>query len=134
MVSKEQFVWKRLGLCASCGTAPRTNEGRFGRYCPACAEQARRKNSRATRERQEQHKADGLCIWCGQPMDRDGSYCNACAERISQKTKKIRMARAASGLCSRCGKPTDAEHITCAACREYLNGKQKEGRKRNENM
>ena len=40
-------------------------------------------------------KAAGLCVDCGQELDRDGARCQRCRDRINSATKKT--ARRSSG-------------------------------------
>lgn len=50
-------------------------------------------------------KAEGRCVSCGKPMDREtGSLCIACKDVQNKATKMLRKDRAAKGICPRCGK------------------------------
>lgn len=57
-----------------------------------------------TRKKFETRKANGLCLNCGKPMDREGRNCIACTERNRKYNNETRAMRKKYGVCPRCGK------------------------------
>ena len=57
-------------------------------------------HKRFVERRKEQH----LCLKCGNPLDREGTYCVKCRKDISQDQKERRHWYQSSGICPRCGK------------------------------
>lgn len=61
-----------------------------------------------------------LCPQCVKPLDRNGSLCTACLEKLNQSAKKRYGALKKSGFCTRCHKPTDREGLTrCDKCLQH---------------
>ena len=52
----------------------------------------------------QKRKDKGLCILCGEPLDRQGVHCKKCREKINKETKKTREFYKQNGICPRCGK------------------------------
>lgn len=77
-------------------------------------------NAEKARERREYDKANGLCIVCHKPLDREGSYCRACADEINL----TRKAYLDAGICPRCKKRRIyAGEKSCLLCREMRHQK-----------
>lgn len=80
---------KEEGLCRSCGQNPRV-EGKT--YCMSCLVK-KRENGRVKRMKymgtpRQERVYCGLCYMCGEPLDREGSFCKRCAERITKNLPK----------------------------------------------
>ena len=52
----------------------------------------------------QKRKDNGLCILCGEPLDRKGVHCKKCREKINEETKKTREFYKQNGICPRCCK------------------------------
>ena len=77
-------------------------------------------------------KAAGLCVDCGQELDRDGARCQRCRDRINAATKKQREEVATRGVCPRCGKrKLWGDEKECIECRAEAAGRQAEWREKN---
>jgi predicted amidophosphoribosyltransferase len=74
----------------------------------------------------EWRKSLGLCVYCGELLDRDGVYCSSCNEKWN-KWKHERLKRIHSeNKCSTCGKPLDRKGWFCSECVKKLNNRAKE--------
>ena len=49
-------------------------------------------------------KEQGLCLKCGNPLDRGGTYCTECRKIINEDLQKTRNWYQTHGICPRCGK------------------------------
>lgn len=66
----------------------------------------------------DNRKSAGLCVGCGQPLDRDGSYCMKCRERINKTTRERRHWYLSHKICPRCGKnDLMGDETICPECR-----------------
>lgn len=52
----------------------------------------------------ERRKEQGLCLKCGKPLDRDGTYCKECRKIITAESTQRRNWYQSNGICPRCGK------------------------------
>lgn len=52
----------------------------------------------------QKRKDNGLCILCGNPLDREGVHCKKCREKINEEVRKDREFYAKNGICPRCRK------------------------------
>lgn len=52
----------------------------------------------------ERRKSQGLCVECGQPLDRNGTRCVKCRKKINRVTKERRSWYFLHNICPRCGK------------------------------
>ena len=62
-------------------------------------------------------KAKGLCVQCHKPVDRDGSLCSACSEKINEKSRRDRAFYKENGLCLDCGSQVYDGKSRCEMCR-----------------
>lgn len=58
----------------------------------------RRKRKRAERKRQ------GLCVYCGKPLDRQGVLCTACNDKFNKYQKESKEQYISVGICPICRK------------------------------
>ena len=66
----------------------------------------------------DKRKASGLCVGCGQPLDRDGSYCTKCRGIINKTTRERRQWYLSHKICPRCGKnDLMGDETICPECR-----------------
>ncbi len=66
----------------------------------------------------DKRKSNGLCVGCGNPLDRDGIYCATCRERINKTTRERRHWYQDNGICPRCGKVSlMGDEKVCPECR-----------------
>lgn len=73
----------------------------------------------------EKRQLDGLCVYCGGEMDREGYLCSKCNE-LHRDWKHDRVIRLhEQGRCTSCGKPLDREGWFCSKCAEKLNSRSK---------
>ena len=49
-------------------------------------------------------KKNGYCVGCGEKLDREGSYCKKCREKINKNVREQRHWYQDNGICPRCGK------------------------------
>lgn len=52
----------------------------------------------------ERRKEQGLCLKCGNPLDRDGTYCVQCRKIITDQNTETRHFMQSIGICPRCQK------------------------------
>lgn len=52
----------------------------------------------------QRRKENGLCVRCGNPLDRDGYYCRSCCDKNNERTKKDREFYKKNGICPECRK------------------------------
>ena len=52
----------------------------------------------------EKRKLNKLCLKCGEPLDREGTYCVKCRKIITKQTTDRRKWYQENGICPRCGK------------------------------
>ena len=66
----------------------------------------------------ERRKSKGLCVGCGNPIDRVGVYCIKCREKINKVTRERRQWYLSHKICPRCGKnDLMGDEIVCPECR-----------------
>lgn len=71
-----------------------------------------------TRKMFETRKANGLCLNCGKPMDREGRNCIACTEKKTKYNKEVRAMFRRYGICPKCGKEKLwGDEKNCIECR-----------------
>ena len=68
----------------------------------------------------EKRKANGLCIDCGNALDRDGVRCVKCNEKNNKESKEDRKWYRENGICPRCRKNIilGTENV-CPECSAY---------------
>ncbi len=66
---------------------------------------ARLAQARGRRERKLRLRDAGVCVQCGQELDRDGSRCTRCVDLSARLIQEHRADRKARGLCRQCGRP-----------------------------
>lgn len=74
----------------------------------------------------DERKANGLCEYCGKPLDRKGIQCIECNKYwTNYKYKNYTLVKHNEGRCTDCGKPLDREGWFCKKCvnRLRLRGK-----------
>lgn len=68
----------------------------------------------------EYRKSNGLCRYCGRPLDREGTSCRSCCDKRNESTNKMRSKRMSQGLCPRCGKnKLFGDEKRCIECTYY---------------
>ena len=50
----------------------------------------------------ERRKKQGLCLKCGNPLDRKGVYCIKCNNELNEEHRKTEQAYIDAGICYRC--------------------------------
>lgn len=81
------------------------------------------------RQLYEKRREENVCLWCGKPLDREGSICSECAEKSRTRAKERRDYLLRRGLCPYCGKnKIDPPYKSCTNCREKILRRSKEGR------
>ncbi len=104
---------KERGLCRRCG---KNAQGKS--FCPECYKknEARRKEVRA------QRKKEGICTYCGKPVNKvSNSVCEDCSRKYGEiRLRKYRAYRK-KNLCGDCGKPTKAGQARCDKCLDRQN-------------
>ena len=80
----------------------------------------------------DKRRARLQCLWCGKPLDREGSLCQACCDRCNTDSKERRKYLKKIGRCTKCGqnKATNG-FATCNSCREKAARKARENRQNN---
>ena len=70
-------------------------------------------------ERYKRCRENHLCLWCGKPLDREGSLCEACAEKSRQRTKTYKQYYLSMGICPTCRKRKVTPGFkSCVVCRD----------------
>ena len=70
-------------------------------------------------ERYKQRRANGQCLWCGKPLDRNGSVCTICLRKGNARANERRKYLLILGICPECGKnKTTPPFKSCVACRK----------------
>lgn len=66
----------------------------------------------------ERRKSKGLCVGCGNPIDRVGVYCIKCREKINKVTRERRQWYLSHKICPRCGEnDLMGDETICPECR-----------------
>ena len=67
---------------------------------------------------QKIRKSKGLCVRCGNPMDREGACCTKCREKINKVTQDRRNWYLEHRICPRCGRnDLMGDETICPECR-----------------
>ena len=62
-------------------------------------------------------KEQGLCLKCGNPLDKEGTYCTECRKIINEDLQKTRNWYQTHGICPRCRKnKLFGDEKTCPEC------------------
>ena len=98
-------------LCVSCGKDRRV---RGSPYCESCSQKSNHRRL----------KDAGLCVSCRRPRG-DGdttTYCQKCAAKERERTRRRLAKRVRSGLCVRCAKRRgkDSTSIHCRECADKM--------------
>lgn len=65
-------------------------------------------------------KDNGLCLKCGKPLDRDGTYCIECRKILSKEQNEARHFLQNIGICPRCQKnKLYGDEKVCPECNAY---------------
>lgn len=115
--------------CTTCGKP--LPEGSDYRVCQACIS----RSGVGFRKRQEQFKAEGRCVYCGDRDERTLSgktRCSECAAKAALSTVFKYHRRLSNHCCVRCGKALakDYFYTLCEECKEKDNARQSEYRKK----
>ncbi len=71
-----------------------------------------------SKRRYEERKANSLCVYCGKPLDRQGSLCTACKDKRATYSRDIYKKLQAVGVCPKCGKNLlYGDEKNCLDCR-----------------
>ncbi len=73
-------------------------------------------------------KAEGICLYCGGVIDREGCHCSACNNRYNEWKKDHGIKYHEEGKCTNCGKDVDTNGWLCRECANKANA---HGRERN---
>lgn len=65
-------------------------------------------------------KDNMLCVQCGNPLDREGYYCNSCNKKWNEYKNEHARENVKNGKCSNCGTPLDRVGWFCTKCTERL--------------
>lgn len=57
-----------------------------------------------TQRFRKRRKEQGLCLKCGRPLDRNGTYCKECRKVLTDENTERRHWYQDNGICPRCGK------------------------------
>lgn len=64
-------------------------------------------------------RKEKLCLWCGKPLDREGSLCIECNEKNRERSKANKDYYLKMGICPYCRKrKITAGYKSCFPCRE----------------
>lgn len=76
------------------------------------------KRSEYIKQWKENRKSQGLCVGCGKPIDRDGTYCAECRKKINTKTRETRKWYLEHNICPICRKnDLLGDETICPECR-----------------
>lgn len=66
----------------------------------------------------EKRKSAGLCVGCGKPLDREGTYCTKCREKINKTDRERRRWYLSHKICPVCGhNDLMGSETVCPECR-----------------
>ena len=75
-------------------------------------------NNEYKKQLREFRKLRGLCVNCGKPMDREGTRCKECREKINKWNKENREWYLSHRICPRCKKnDLMGDETICPECR-----------------
>lgn len=75
-------------------------------------------NNEYKKQLRESRKLRGLCVNCGKPMDREGTRCKECREKINKWNKENREWYLSHRICPRCKKnDLMGDETICPECR-----------------
>lgn len=142
---------RKNGICVTCGKQDAyTILGRC--RCYECTEKQKKavndkykndyeyrtKVRSINKEWTDQHKADGVCIYCGKrDAKEDHVYCESCLAKkryMFHANKPYKLERSQTGLCYRCQKdvPMQGKKV-CEKCYAYLFENMKKARLKQDN-
>ena len=71
------------------------------------------------KERYDRLREEHRCLWCGKPLDREGSLCVSCNEKGKKRTKANKKYYLQIGICPTCRKrKVSPGYKSCLPCRE----------------
>lgn len=78
-----------------------------------------RDQKKINEERYKRCREEHLCLWCGKPLDREGSLCSACVEKSKQRSKAYKQYYLSMGICPVCRKRKVTPGFkSCVVCRD----------------
>lgn len=85
------------------------------------------KQTEYQRQLYKSRKENNLCLWCGKPLDREGTICQACANKSKERSKERRDYLLKRGICPVCGKREISEggYKSCLVCRSHASDREK---------
>jgi predicted amidophosphoribosyltransferase len=66
-------------------------------------------------------QSQGLCVQCGNKMDREGTCCIRCNNANNESKMNRRRRLRGEGKCHQCGKPLDRDGVYCKVCVDKMN-------------
>ena len=69
----------------------------------------------------EIRKTEGLCLYCGGTIDREGCHCKSCNERYNEWKRNYIQQCHSDGKCTNCGKELDRDGWLCRKCSNKAN-------------
>lgn len=100
---------KALGLCASCGKVPATDQ----RLCERCRENSRKRSMEHAKKRIAKAKITGQCTGCTKMAVPGKTKCKQCADFHKKFAAGVRKKARETGTCSRCGEPAVEGRLLC---------------------
>lgn len=79
----------------------------------------------------QKRRENGLCVGCGESLDRDGTYCTKCRKKINAYVRDTREWYITHNICPRCRKNIICgEEKMCPECRAKFTERQAKRRKK----
>jgi len=76
----------------------------------------------------ETRKTEGLCLYCGGKIDREGPHCKSCNDKYNEWKRNHTQYYHIVGKCTNCGKEVNRDGWLCRECANKANA---HGRERN---
>lgn len=82
---------------------------------------------KTNQEMYAKRRKEKLCLWCGKPLDREGSLCIECNEKNKERSKANKDYYLKMGICPYCRKrKITSGYKSCFPCREQISLKRKQ--------